>query len=217
MRINYKIDWNALGDMEGSKNLGVKKFHILESALKVINKKGLLGLSVTTLSKECSLSKPLLLYYYESMDKVLEDLYFYMTKLLEYFYRESYDQELSFEENISAVTVSAFKWALFNREVAQFYGLMFHIGKSSQKLRKISKLHKEMVQFHYEKIFLESMRYNSMESMKIAVQGVNTMTFGTLIDMIAADDIGHHVEYAQTLKFNLEHLLQIELPRFTLK
>lgn len=217
MRINYKIDWNALGDMDGSKNLGKKKFHILECALKVINKKGIQGLSVTTLAKECSLSKPLLLYYYESMNKVLEDLYFYMTRLLEYFFRQNYDQEISFEENLSAVTVSTFKWALFNREVARFYCLMFHIGKSTQGLRKLSKLHKEMIQLHYEKIFLESMRFNSIESLKIAVEGVKTMTFGTLVDMIADDDIGRHEEHAQILKFNLEHLLQIELPRFILK
>jgi len=216
MRINYKIDWNALGDMDGSKNLGAKKFNILEGALKVINKKGLQGLSVTTLSKECSLSKPLLLYYYESMDKVLEDLHFYMTRLLEYFYRQNYDQEASFEENLSAVTVSSFKWALFNREVAQFFCLMYHIGKGSQGLRKHSKLHTEMIQTHYEKIFLESMRYKSIESMKIAVEGVKSMTFGSLAAMIASDDISRHEEHAQILKFNLEHLLQVELPRFNL-
>ncbi len=216
MRINYKIDWNALGDMNGSKNLGQKKFNILEGALKVINKKGLQGLSVTSLSKECDLSKPLLLYHYETMDRVLEDLYFYITRLLEYFYRQSYDQEQSFEENLSATTVSAFKWALFNKEVAQFFCLMFHIGKSSQGLRKNSEFHQELIQSHYEKIFLESMRFKSIESMKIAVHGAKSMTFGTLAEMIASDQISDHEEYAQILKFNLEQFLQIELPRFNL-
>jgi len=216
MRINYKIDWTALGDMNGSKKLGLKKYLILEGALKVISKKGLQGLSVTSLSRECNLSKPLLLYHYESMDLVLEDIYFYLTRLLEYFYRQSYDQEVSFEENISAVTVSAFKWALFNKEVAQFYCLMLHISKKSQGLRRISQHQNELIQSQYEKIFLESMRFSSIESMKISVHGVKTMTFGTLIEMISKGEIIDHVEYAQILKFNLEQFLQVELPRFNL-
>ncbi|MBC97837.1 MAG: hypothetical protein CME63_08810 [Halobacteriovoraceae bacterium] len=216
MRINYKIDWHALGDMNGSKKLSNKKYSILEGALKVVSKRGIQGLSVTSLSKECGLSKPLLLYHYESMELVLEDLYFYITKLLEYFYRQSYDQESSFEENISAITVSAFKWSLFNRDVAQFFCLMPHIGKSSQGLKKTSQFHHEMIQTQYEKIFLESMRFNSIETVKISVHGVKTMTFGTLNEMIAKGDILDHEDYAQILKFNLEQFLQVELPRFLL-
>ncbi|MAF78765.1 MAG: hypothetical protein CME60_11425 [Halobacteriovoraceae bacterium] len=216
MRINYKIDWHALGDMNGSKKLSNKKYSILEGALKVVSKRGIQGLSVTSLSKECGLSKPLLLYHYESMELVLEDLYFYITKLLEYFYRQSYDQESSFEENISAITVSAFKWSLFNRDVAQFFCLMPHIGKSSQGLKKTSQFHHEMIQTQYEKIFLESMRFNSIETVKISVHGVKTMTFGTLNEMIAKGDILEHEDYAQVLKFNLEQFLQVELPRFLL-
>ena len=216
MRINYKIDWHALGDMNGSKKLSNKKYSILEGALKVVSKRGIQGLSVTSLSKECGLSKPLLLYRYESMELVLEDLYFYITKLLEYFYRQSYDQESSFEENISAITVSAFKWSLFNRDVAQFFCLMPHIGKSSQGLKKTSQFHHEMIQTQYEKIFLESMRFNSIETVKISVHGVKTMTFGTLNEMIAKGDILDHEDYAQILKFNLEQFLQVELPRFLL-
>ena len=217
MRINYKIDWNALGDMNGSKQLGQKKYLILEGALKVLAKKGLQGLSVTALAKECNLSKPLLLYHYESLDLVLEDIYFYITRLLEYFYRQNYDQEASFEENISASTVSAFRWALFNREVAGFFCLIFHIAKKSQGLRRISEHHNEIIQSHYEKIFLESMRFNSIESIKIAVHGIKSMTFGTLSEMIAKDEISEHEEYAQVLKFNLEQFLQVELPRFKLQ
>ena len=188
----------------------------MEGALKVVSKRGIQGLSVTSLSKECGLSKPLLLYHYESMELVLEDLYFYITKLLEYFYRQSYDQESSFEENIAAITVSAFKWSLFNRDVAQFFCLMPHIGKSSQGLKKTSQFHHEMIQTQYEKIFLESMRFNSIETVKISVHGVKTMTFGTLNEMIAKGDILDHEDYAQILKFNLEQFLQVELPRFLL-
>jgi len=216
MRINYKIDWNALAEMNGSKPLGQKKYLILEAALKVIAKKGLQGLSVTTLSKECNLSKPLLLYHYESMEHLLEDIYFYLILLLEYFFRQSYDQELSFEENISQSTVSCFKWALFNKEVAQFYCLMFHIAKKSQGLRKYSTQLNQLIQSHYEKIFLESMRYKSVETIKININGVLSMTWGTLNLMISQDEIPNHEDYAQILKFNLEQFLQIELPRFKL-
>ena len=73
-----------------------------------------------------------------------------------------------------------------------------------------------MIQTQYEKIFLESMRFNSIETVKISVHGVKTMTFGTLNEMIAKGDILDHEDYAQILKFNLEQFLQVELPRFLL-
>jgi len=61
---NNKIDWLSLKEMPGSKDLGTKKFLILDSALGSISTEGLHALSVTRLSKTSGLSKSLILYHY---------------------------------------------------------------------------------------------------------------------------------------------------------
>ena len=216
MRINYKIDWVALGEVEGSKKLSSKKYQILESGLKILAKRGVMGLTVTALSKESHLSKPLVLYHYESMDKVFEDLYFFHTKLLEYFLKSAHDQERSYEENITLTTVALIKWSLFNREVAEFICLMPHISQKTQLLKKYTEQRHQLLQDHYEKIFMESFRFKSVESIKIVTRGVRSLTMGTLTSMISHGEISQHDEYLTQLKFNLEQFLQVELPRFNL-
>ncbi|MCR9206000.1 MAG: TetR/AcrR family transcriptional regulator, partial [Halobacteriovoraceae bacterium] len=72
MRVNYKVDWNALGNMQGSKNLNPKKYLILDAALKIIGAQGLQNLSITEIAKATELSKPLVLYHYETKERILE-------------------------------------------------------------------------------------------------------------------------------------------------
>jgi AcrR family transcriptional regulator len=216
MRINYKIDWQALGSMDGSNPRGAKKYQILDASLKVIANSGLHSLSVTEVAKECSMSKPLVLYHYESKERILEDLYFYIAKMLEYFIDSNLDEESSFEEKISSMTVSYFRWCFFNREVAQFVSLMPHIANKSLRLDRNSKSFSLATRRRWERIFLESLRYRSLETMKISVAGVVTMIQGSLNEMLHHKSWEDHQEVAQVLKFNLEHFLKVELPNFNL-
>jgi AcrR family transcriptional regulator len=216
MRINYKIDWQALGSMDGSRARGAKKYQILEASLKVLANQGLHSLSVTQVALECGMSKPLVLYHYESKERILEVLYFYIAKMLEYFVDSTVDDESSFEEKISSMSVSYFRWCYFNREVAQFVSLMPHLASKSLRLEKNAQNFHLSIQRRWERIFLESLRFRSLEAMKISVAGVTSMLQGSLNEMLHHKSWEDHQDVAQVLKFNLEQLLQVELPAFNL-
>lgn len=214
MRINYKIDWKALGEMQGSHVLSPKKYLILEAALKIIAHAGLQQLSVTSIAKETQFSKPLVLYHFESKERALEELYFFLTKMGEYFLDPNIEKDLSFEKRMTDLVSGYFRWSLFNKEVSEFFCLMPHLGGSSFLLEKYQKNHREFIQRTWERIFLESLRFRSMEELKIAVFGAKSMVYGSLYQMINEQQRDQHEEVAQNLKFNLEALLKVELPRF---
>lgn len=214
MRINYKIDWQALGGMEGSKSLSPKKYLILENSLKIISQKGLHNLSITEIAKTSELSKPLVLYHYESKERILEDICFFLFKMGDYFQVSTLREETSFEEKIRDCVKATFRWYLFNKEVSDFLFLLPHLRDKSLRLKK-NQEEADLAQTRlWERIFLESLRFRSMEELRITVFGVKSLLMGSLLTIIHLNERDQYGEHALRLKFNLEALLNVELPSF---
>jgi len=214
MRVNYKIDWSALAKMNGSKSLSPKKFKILDTALKIIGEKGLYHLSVTEISHQANISKPLILYHYETKDRIIEDLLFYIYKMGEFFNFELADLDDSFENKIRALVRGYFRWYLFNKQVSNFLILTPHLRDKSQNLINIFEHGEIQINRIWEKVFLESLRYRSMEELKISLFGVKSLLLGTLVQIIHSGDRKDYKDHSLRLKFNLENLLNVELPSF---
>lgn len=214
MRINFKIDWQALGTMEGSKKLTPKKYVILDMALKIIRQEGLQNLSVTELSRQTDLSKSLILYHYETKERILEDLVFYLFKMGEYFIFSSIKEDDSFEEKIRDMVAAHFRWYLFNDEVSELLTLLPHLREKSLALKKHYKNHQIFLSREWERIFLESLRFRSMEELRISVFGVRSLVDGALSSIVTAPERAQYQDQALRLKFNLETLLKVELPSF---
>lgn len=216
MRIKNKIDWKALTSMPGSKKLGEKKVLILDTSLKIISEDGLQGLSVTKLSKETGLSKSLILYHYETMDRIIEDLFFFSGKMARYFIEKNFNPEHSFEQKTASMISALFEWVIYNKEVGEFFILMFHQSGKTPSMGEIQKYIFGNARELWERLFLESMRYNSLEEIRILVTGIMNMITGTLIMMVSTKDTDNYEEHIMTLKFNVESLLKVELPAIDL-
>jgi AcrR family transcriptional regulator len=214
MRINYKIDWQALGGMEGSKKLSLKKYQILETALKIIHNQGLQNLNVTEISTQTGFSKPLVLYHYESKERILEDVLFFIFKMGEYFINSHLKEEDSFEIKLRDMIGAHFKWYLFNDEVSEIITLIPHLKEKSHHLRQNVHHFEIYSNREWERIFLESLRYRSMEELRINVFGVKALTEGALNSIMTAPERAQYQDQALRLKFNLETLLKVELPSF---
>ncbi len=214
MRINYKIDWQALGGMDGSKSLSAKKYALLEASLKIVSQQGLHNLSVTEVAKNTGLSKPLVLYHYESKERILEDLSLFIQKMGEYFLGLYLVEESSFEQKIHDCVQGTFRWYLFNNEVSDFLALLPHLNKLSLRLKKDQENFELFQMRLWERIFLESLRYRSMEELRIAVFGVRSLVTGSLINLIHLNQRDQYRDHALRLQFNLETLLKVELPSF---
>ncbi len=214
MRINYKIDWLALGGMDGSKSLNPKKYLILENSLKIISQEGLHNLSITEIAKATDISKPLVLYHYETKERILEDLCFYLFKMGEYFQSSTLKEETSFETKIRDCIKATFRWYLFNKEVSDFLFLLPHLRDKTLRLKK-NQEEADLNQTRlWERIFLESLRFQSMEQLRITVFGVKSLLMGSLLNIIHLDERDQYLDHALRLKFNLETLLSVELPSF---
>lgn len=214
MRINYKIDWKALGTMQGSHMLSAKKYLILEAALKILARDGIHELSITEISKVTELSKPLVIYHYDRIDRMLEDIYFYLFKMGEYFISSSLKEEQSFEIKIRQMCSAYFRWYLFNKEVSEALSLFPHLKNTTKTLKNYDKNLEIFLNREWERIFLESLRYRSMEELRIAVFGVRSLILGTLTSLITSKERTYYNEPAMRLQFNLETLLKVELPSF---
>lgn len=214
MRVNYKVDWNALGNMQGSKSLNPKKYLILDAALKIIGSQGLQNLSITEIAKATELSKPLVLYHYETKERILEDLLFYMIKMGDFFTAGISELDDSFENKVKELVKGYFRWYLFNREVSDFLVMVPHLREKSTILKKTYQEGEIQLNRSWEKVFLESLRFRSMEELRISVFGVRSMLSGALIHIIELGERNNYAEYALRLKFNLEALLKVELPTF---
>lgn len=212
MKIKMKIDWKALTLLPGSKDLSTKKIAILDSALRIISDRGLHQLSIAELSRESGISKPLILYHYPSLDSIIEELLFFSGKMARYFIEKNVRRESSFEVKIMAMIKALFEWTLYNREVSEFFILMFHSGTKNPETQKILKDILQTSHDLWERIFLESMRYKSLEEIRIVIGGLQAMITGTLILMISTNRSHEANDLLRELKMNAEQLLSVELP-----
>ncbi|GAB4418380.1 MAG: hypothetical protein OHK0056_27840 [Bacteriovoracaceae bacterium] len=105
-----------------------------------------------------------------------------------------------------------FEWALYNREVSEFFILMFHSGTKNPETQKILKDILQTSHDLWERIFLESMRYKSLEEIRIVIGGLQAMITGTLILMISTNRSHEANDLLRELKMNAEQLLSVELP-----
>lgn len=209
-----EIDWKTLSEMPGSRKLNPKKYQILDSSLQLIHEKGVQGLSVTALSKSTGLSKSLILYHYENNDLILEDLFFFSGKMARMWIEKSLLDKNTFEERIVGMTEGIFRWVLSNKEVGEFFALMFHEATKTEAMQTVYMgIYHTAIEL-WERIFLESMRYNDLNTIKNQVRAIHSLIQGSLIHMVASKDEENAKSYAELIKFNLEKILDVELPEF---
>lgn len=216
MELSKPLDWQAISKVEGSKTVGLKKQLILEAALVIISQTGLQSLGVTSLSKKTGLSKSLILYHYPSVEKIIEDLYLFSGKLGLLNTLDSLQGATNFEEKISAMLKGIVHWVVFHREVGEFFTLMFHEASKSQEMQDIKSNIFETAQRLWERIFLESMRYNELQEIQFLAKGVNDLITGAMIDLLAKRETDNYQKHLNILIFNLERFLQIKLPPLNL-
>lgn len=211
---NNKIDWDQLKEMPGSKDLGPKKFLILDKALEVISSEGLHALSITKLSKSSGLSKSLILYHYPKIEEILEDLLFFSGKMARYFIERNLSATPEdFEKRVAAMIKALFEWVIHNREAGEFFILMFHEGSKNKKMESsLDEIWRNAMEI-WEKIFLESMRYKSLEEVRGLTKGLQHLVTGTLIWMVSTSDSTNYQKHADLLKSNVEVFLRIKLPK----
>lgn len=213
MKIKMKIDWKALTQLPGSKELSAKKIVILDSALRIISEKGLHQLSIAELARESGISKPLILYHYPTLEDIIEELFFFSGKMARYFIEKNVHRESTFEVKVASMIKALFEWTLYNSEVSEFFILMFHSGTKNKQTQKILKDILQTAHDLWERIFLESMRYKSLEEIRILINGLQAMITGSLIMMIATNRSHEANDLLLELKMNAEQLLSVELPR----
>lgn len=207
-----QIDWDKLSEMPGSRKLNPKKYQILDSSLNLIHERGVQSLSVTALSKSTGLSKSLILYHYENNDLILEDLFFFSGKLARLWIQRSLKGKYSFEERISGMTEGIFKWVVMNKEVGEFFVVMFHEATKTDSMQTVyTDIYNTAIEL-WERIFLESMRYNDLQTIKDQVRTIHSLIQGSLIHMVAAKDEENVKSYANLIKLNIEKILDVKLP-----
>lgn len=209
---NIGIDWQILTKLPGSKDIGPKKFKILDAAHKVVAEEGVQSLGVTSISKRSGLSKSLILYHYNSMDLILADLFFYSAKLARYYIEENLPKAESFEEQIVQVTKALFQWVGNHKAIGEFFVLMFHSAGNTPELSKVQRETLKNGRDIWERIFLESMRYQNLEKLKTDVTGVESLIHGNLLMMVSLQETHCPQKYFKPLKANLESMLNLELP-----
>jgi AcrR family transcriptional regulator len=208
-----KIEWNYLENMPGSRKLNPKKYLILEASLKIIHDFGLQGLSVTALSKETGLSKSLILYHYENNDLILLDLFFFLGKLARKNIEEHLIKASSYEEKVMAMIGALFSYVVKNKEVGEFFVLMFHEATKTESMQSAHQNIQVQAIEIWEKIFFESMRFTDLNRLKASCRGVHNLLTGTLLMMIGSKDSKNYKEHLRVLKINVETLLSLELPK----
>jgi hypothetical protein len=120
----------------------------------------------------------------------------------------------TFEERIGGMTEGIFKWVLSNKEVGEFFALMFHEATKTEAMQNVYMgIYQTAIEL-WERIFLESMRYNDLMIIKNQVRAIHSLIQGSLIHMVASKDEANAKTYADLIKFNLEKILDIELPEF---
>jgi len=212
MRIKNKIPWSELSSLPDSKKLGQRKVLILDAALKILATHGVQELSLTRISKETELSKSLVLYHFASKTKILEELYFFNNKILTYLLNRNLENEIYFERKVSAVLQALSQWFFYNDEITELILLMFHEAGKSTRLTALYKAYRENIQLTLERIFLESMRYSTLEEVKIAVSGVLSLTLGTLISSSRNLNTSSREDELFNMRINVEALLKVEIP-----
>jgi AcrR family transcriptional regulator len=208
-----KIKWTYLEKMPGSRKLNPKKYLILEASLKIIHDFGLQGLSVTAISKKTGLSKPLILYHYENNDLILLDLFFFLGKLAQKCIEEYLKGTKTYEDKVLAMIKALFSYVVKNKEVGDFFVLMFHEATKTDSMQIAHQNIQSQAIDIWEKIFFESMRYQDLNLLKSSCRGVHNLLTGTLLMMIAGNDISNFQEHLNILKINVEILLNIKLPK----
>lgn len=212
MRIKHKIPWSELSKLPDSKKLGQRKIQILDAALKVLSQSGVQELSLTRISKETGLSKSLILYHFASKTKILEELFFFNNKILIYLVNRNLENEIHFERKVSAILQSMQQWFFYNDEITELILLMFHEASKSTRLQILYKEYRDYLQLTLERVFLESMRYTTLEEVKIAVSGVLSLTVGTLINCARESNLNWREDELFNLRVNVESLLKVEIP-----
>lgn len=205
------IEWDFLEKMPGSRSLNPKKYLILEASLKIIHDFGLQGLSVTAISKESGLSKSLILYHYANNDLILLDLFFFLGKLARKHIEEQLAGTTSFEEKVEGMLRALFTYVVKNPEVGEFFALMFHEATKTNSMQAAHQNIQVQAIEIWEKIFLESMRYNDLSKLKDSCRGVHNLMTGTLLMMVSGRDSKNYQEHMRVLKRNVEIILDTQL------
>jgi AcrR family transcriptional regulator len=217
MKIKNKIPWLELSKLPDSKKLGKRKIQILDASLKILATVGIQELSITRISKETSLSKSLILYHFDTKTKILEELYFFNNKILSYLIDKYDNSEQRFEMRIANMLLAMQQWTFFNDEISELILLMFYESNKSPRLKNLFEQNKQMLKLRFERIFLESMRYKTLEEVRIATSGVQSLISGTLIAAIREDNVQDLEDSLFHLRMNIETLLKVEVPAIELK
>lgn len=217
MKIKNKIPWSSLAKLPDSRKLGKTKIQILNASLSILVKNGIQELSLTRIAKEAEISKSLVLYHYESKTKILEELFFFTNKILLYLL-DKYDPEKnSFEMRIAGMMQALQQWYLYNDEISELILLMFHESNKSVRLKELFQTNNHMLTLRFERIFLESMRYKTLEEVRLAVSGVMALIGGTMIKLVREENAQEIQDAIFRMRLNIEHLLNIEVPAIELK
>lgn len=217
MKIKNKIPWLELSKLPDSKKLGKRKIQILDASLKILATVGIQELSITRISKETKLSKSLILYHFDTKTKILEELYFFNNKILSYLINKYDNGEEGFELRIANMLLAMQQWTFFNNEISELILLMFYESNKSPRLKNLFDQNKQMLRLRFERIFLESMRYKTLEEVKIATSGVQSLISGTLINAIREENVQDFEDSLFHLRVNIETLLKVEIPAIELK
>jgi AcrR family transcriptional regulator len=212
MKIKNKIPWNALSKLPDSKKLNKKKILILDASLKILNRHGVQELSITKIASETSLSKSLILYHFESKTKILEELFFFTHKILVYLISKYDHKEKGFEVRLSGIIQALQHWHLYNDEVSDLILLMYHEFNKSLKLKNLFQQNQMMLNMHFERLFLESMRYKTLEEVKIASSGVRSLIIGTMTTIATLENTQLIDDAFFHMRMNIESLLSVEIP-----
>ena len=211
------IDWQVLTTLPGSKDIGRKKFKILDAAIEVVANDGVQALGVTKISKASGLSKSLILYHYKDMNLLMADLFFYSAKIGRFYIEKNLEKANSFEEKIAQMTLSLFEWICRHQEIGEFFILMFHEAGKTPELSAVQQQTIKNSREIWERIFFESMRYQNIEQLRTDLTGIESLINGNLLMMISLQETQSPNNYLKALKENIEKILEIELPELKLE
>jgi len=208
------IHWEELVTTLGIERVNSKKMVIMDAAYRIIHDIGLQNLTVTELSKRTKLSKSLILYHFESIDKLIESMFYHASKQARYHILRATEEKNNFEERILGIIEGVLNWVIFNPTLGEFFILMYHESSKSESMLKIHRDFLENANQIFERVFFESMRYTDLNLLKSAVTGLNHLITGTMFRVISCHDYDNLEEHLSILCQNIEKLLDIELPAY---
>lgn len=170
---------------------------ILKAALNIVSQKGILGLSITSLSKESKISKSLICYHFKTMEEIMHEIFLIGGRMGQEHTVLRLSKAKTPLEKIIAIVEGAYDWAKANPKHMSFFILMYNEANQNKQLFDI---HRSILQTGLDRIKLilfDAELNHSKDRINSLALAIHSLLIGSLIRTASLKD---QKEYLQSQK-----------------